>query len=177
MLQPTIASVEANLRPAAAPSGKSLARVVWKDASDTSNWRDDHPVNHNIWRVLHPGDGVDGLVDCKVRGGSSPLGRTRKAPEIERFRGCSAGTSRPEIGEKHSAPRRDGGDPGLALHGHGSYPQSGSQGYRGARDVRSCSRVTGEARPCEARLSGLNRLGVARGWVCLVVPAVPPGPL
>ena len=89
-VQPTIASVarkRSGSRRAASPSscGKSLARVVWKDASDTSRWRDDQPVKHNIWRVLHPGDEVEGLVGDNSRGGSSPLGRTSESPAQRGF--------------------------------------------------------------------------------------------
>ena len=43
------------------------------------------------WMHLQATVKVEGLVDCMVRGGSSPLGRTRKAPEIMRFRGDSEG--------------------------------------------------------------------------------------
>ena len=101
-VQPTIASVarkRSGSRRAASPSscGKSLARVVWKGASDTSHWRDDQPVKHNIWRVLHPGDEVEGLVDCMVRGGSSPLGRTGSSARS----GVFAAPSAPRICPRH----------------------------------------------------------------------------
>jgi hypothetical protein len=50
-----------------------------------STWETISPQITTSGKSYTPGDGVEGLVDCMVRGGSNPLGRTREAPHSGAF--------------------------------------------------------------------------------------------